>query len=453
MRKQPRQRHHLRRQASRRLSGPDEGYAYFRDVLPNGLRVVTVETPHLHSALLAVYVRTGSRHETPAENGVSHFVEHMLFRGSRRHPDTVRMNATVEAVGGNLNGVTTRDHGYYFTPVHPAHLGVALDVLGDMLTFPLFNHFAVEREIILEELLDEVDEKGRDIELDNIAKKKLFPHHPLSLHIAGTAQSVKRLTKSQLRRHFAQHYVTGNLVVTAAGRVSRDEVLSRVARAFAQVPTGPGTTESAPLVRRDGPNFHQLFHDESQTEVRLSFLTVPEGHPDHAALQLIRRILDDGLSSRLPFHVIEKKGLAYSLQASIETFHDVGLFDIDAATAPSKAAAVVDEVCATLGALCVAGATAEELQRAKKRHRMFLEFARDSPGELAGWFGGTELFRTPETFLEKCAEIEKVTRKELQAVAARYFRRKNLWVTAIGQRRGARALEKASLRAGALPDA
>ena len=96
-------------------------------MLPSGLRVVTVETPHLHTALLAVYVRTGTRHETPDNNGVSHFLEHLFFRGSEGWPDTVKMNAAVEEVGGNLNGVTTRDHGYYYTPVHPEHLGVGMD--------------------------------------------------------------------------------------------------------------------------------------------------------------------------------------------------------------------------------------------------------------------------------------------------------------------------------------
>src|SRR4051794_23829692 len=99
--------------------GAGQGFRYFRDVLPGGLRVVTVETPHLHTAMIAVYVRLGSRHETEENNGVSHFLEHLFFRGSARYPDTVEMNALVEEMGGNLNGATTRDHGYYYTPIHP----------------------------------------------------------------------------------------------------------------------------------------------------------------------------------------------------------------------------------------------------------------------------------------------------------------------------------------------
>ncbi|MBN1206111.1 MAG: insulinase family protein, partial [Myxococcaceae bacterium] len=190
----------------------------YRDVLPSGLRVVTIETPHLHTALLAVYVRTGSRHETAANNGVSHFLEHLFFRGSESWPDTVKMNAAVEEVGGNLNGVTTRDHGYYYTPLHPDHLGVGMEILGDMLTRPRLTDMEVERQIILEEMLDEVDEKGRDIDIDNLSKRVLFPQHPLAFKIAGTRESVSRLTHEQVREHFARHYVTGNMVVTAAGR-------------------------------------------------------------------------------------------------------------------------------------------------------------------------------------------------------------------------------------------
>jgi predicted Zn-dependent peptidase len=164
MREHARRRHDVRRQAAARLSrlrprgGP--GYRYFRDVLSGGLRVVMVETPHLHTAMLAAYVRTGSRHESAPTNGVSHFLEHMFFRGSARHPDTVRMNAVVEGVGGNLNGITARDHSYYYTPIHPAHVDIGISVLGDMLTRPLLPKIDVEREIIFEEMLDEATSAG-----------------------------------------------------------------------------------------------------------------------------------------------------------------------------------------------------------------------------------------------------------------------------------------------------
>ncbi|MGZ3457341.1 MAG: M16 family metallopeptidase [Archangium sp.] len=426
-------------------------FTYHRDVLPNGLRVVTVETPHLHTALLAVYVRTGSRHETAANNGVSHFLEHLFFRGSAGWPDTLEMNSAVEEVGGNLNGVTTRDHGYYYTPLHPSHLDVGLAVLGDMLTRPKLTDMEVERNIILEEMLDEVDEKGRDIDIDNLSKRVLFPDHPLAFKIAGTRESVSRLTHEQVREHFARHYVTGNLVVTAAGRVKRDEVLALVERHFAHLPKGPESLELPPLPTSPGPLLHVVTHDEAQTEFRLSFRTVPEHHEDWPALQLLRRFLDDGLSSRLPFEIVEKRGLAYSVHASLEAFHDAGIFEIEAASAPDRASRVVAETFRVLGELCGTDVSEQELARAKRRHRMLLEFSQDSPGELAGWFGGTELFRRPESFSRRADLVDAATAAQVREVARRYFARENLSVVAVGQRKGIKALEKVVHDAEGLP--
>jgi len=425
----------------------------YRDVLPSGLRVVTIETPHLHTALLAVYVRTGSRHETPANNGVSHFLEHLFFRGSEGWPDSVKMNAAVEEVGGNLNGVTGRDLGYYYTPLHPAYLGVGMEILGDMLTRPRLTDMEVERQIILEEMLDEVDEKGRDIDLDNLSKRLLFGEHPLALKIAGTRESVSALKHTQVLEHFARHYVAGNLVLTASGRVKHAQVLELAERAFAHLPKGPETTEAPPPPTPPGPRFHFVAHEESQTEFRINLRVVPEQHDDYPALQIIRRVLDDGLSSRLPFEIVEKRGLAYSISAGLDSFHDTGVLEIDAASAPEKASRVVEEVLRVLATLCAEEIPEEELKRTQRRHRMLLEFSEDSPGELAGWFGGTELFRKPESFNQRADLVDAETAAHVREVARRYFTRENLTVVAVGQRKGIKALERVVETAEGLPSA
>jgi predicted Zn-dependent peptidase len=426
-------------------------FRYSREVLPSGLRAVIIETPHLHTAMVAVYVRAGSRHETPEDNGVSHFLEHMFFRGSEGYPDTVRMNALVEDVGGNLNGVTTRDHGYYYTPVHPQHVGVALDVIGDMIARPLLREMEVERQVILEEMLDEVDEEGNDIDLDNLSKMEVFRGHPMGLKIAGTQDSVKRLQRVQLERHLARHYVTGNMVVAVAGPVPPEEVLERIAAAFARVAGGGSTREEPPPPPPTGPWLRFVQHDEAQTEFRLLFPTVPELHPDYPGLQLLRRVLDDGLSSRLPFSVVERRGLAYSLHAGLETFPDCGFFEVDAACAPEKAGLVVEAICETLAEVCGGDLTEAEVQRAQRRHRMFLEFAHDAPGELVGWFGGTELYRRPESFEERCRLIESRSVAEVVRVARAYLHREALGVVAVGQKKGLRALQRAVDAAHGLP--
>src|SRR5437660_7569914 len=196
-----------------------------KSALSNGLRVVTVELPHLHTGMIAAYVRAGSRHEDPPRNGVSHFLEHLFFRGSHGYPDGRGMNALVEDCGGSLNGVTTRDHGYYYSPVHPLRLEVPFTVLGDMLARPLFKEVELEREVILEEILDEVDEDGRDVDIDNLSKRALFEGHPLGQKIAGTRETVSSLREDDLRSHHARAYGARNLVLCAAGPVRHEDVL------------------------------------------------------------------------------------------------------------------------------------------------------------------------------------------------------------------------------------
>jgi len=411
---------------------------HHKDTLENGLRVVTVETPHLHSAMLAIYVKSGSRHERAEIMGVSHYLEHMFFRGSEKYRDTVDMNARVEAAGGNLNGVTTRDHGYYYTPLHPARLEVGFDVLGDMLTRPLLVELETERQIILEEMLDEVDDTGRDIDIDNLSKAVLFAGNGLSHKIAGTPRTVKRIGLDDLREHHRRMYTTGNMVVACAGPVKREQVVELAQRALGSLPRGEASVDETPAPPQ-GPTVHLVDHEDSQqTELRLNFLAPPEHHPDFPALLVARRVLDDGLSSRLPFQVVEKRGLAYALHAGIDTFADVGIFEVEVACAHAKVPKVLQAVAEVLGGLADRGPTEQELERAKVRHRMGLEFSLDSVSELAGWFGGTELWRPSEAFDERAARVEAVTVDDVRRVCSRVWSRQNLHLVLVG-RGGGRA--------------
>ncbi|MBE2251414.1 MAG: insulinase family protein [Myxococcus sp.] len=418
-------------------------FKVFREVLPSGLTCVTVEAKHLHSAVCSVYVRVGSRHESATTNGISHLLEHLFFRGSRRYPNSVGMNAAVEAVGGNLNGVTMRDSSYYYTPTHPDGLGVSLAILGDMLTQPRLVHLETEKRIILEEMLDEVDERGRDVDVDNLTKMQLYGGHPLAFKIAGTPETVKKLTMADVRRHFATHYVTGNMVVGVAGPVKHDEVARRVQRAFAKLPRGPRIEELPPTPRAT-PAFHFVRLEESQVEFRLTFPSVADDHPDAMALSLLRRVLDDGLSSRLPHNIVEKRGLAYSIAASIESFHDTGSFEVDGACAPEQAGAVVREVLTTLSTLRRGKITPDELRRAQRRFEMHIDFLQDAPGDLCGWFAGTELFRASESFDEKKAQARRVKLPELRRVAQRYLSAEGLVTVAVGPKEAKGPMERAA---------
>lgn len=421
-------------------------YHRHRDLLDNGLRVVTVEVPHLHSALLAVYVRCGSRHETLQNNGVSHLLEHMFFRGSERFPDTRAMNARIEDAGGDLNGITMRDQGFYYTPLHPRSLSVGFEVLGDLLCAPRFKDLSIEREIILEEMMDEVDARGRDIDLGNLSKRLVFGEHPLALKIAGTPQSVRSLSVEGLRDHHRRFYVAQNLVVAVSGKVERARVVDLAQKAFGALPKGERAEEMAPQFSCQAPSLSFVAHDESQTELILCFPCPPEGHPDHLPLAILRAVLDDGLSSWLPLNIVERRGLAYSVHAGIDAFNDAAVFELEAACTPAKVVPVFEEMVRLLGKMCSEPLDPEELERVKRRYRIMLDFTLDDVNTLAGWYGGSELFREPESFEERCRAVEALSAEALQDVARRTFRRDNLYVCAVGPSadRARAKLEKAA---------
>jgi predicted Zn-dependent peptidase len=209
-------------------------------------------------------------------------------------------------------------------------------------------------------------------------------------------------------------------------------VLRLAERSFGELPAGTVVTDT-PLPRGPrGPRLVAVEHRESQTEVRLSFAAVAEDHRDFPALLLLRRILDDGLAARLQLNVVERKGLAYAVHGSIDTFSDCSVFEVEAACAPRKAPLVFAELLRLLAELCDEEVPGDELRRAKVRHRIGLEFALDSAGEMIGWFGGTELFRTPEGFDERVAKLEAVTAQDLRRVACATFRRDGLVACAVG---------------------
>jgi predicted Zn-dependent peptidase len=382
--------------------------------------------------MLAVYVKVGSRLEAPRVNGVSHFLEHAFFRGSKRFPSTFALNVAAEDVGGSLNASTGRESSAYYTPFHPAHLERAVEVVADMLSTPRLTDLELEREIILEEMLDEVDAEGRDIDLDNLAKMQLFAGHGLAQKIAGTPKTVRALKKADLAAHLEAHYHAGNTVLCAAGDFDPEVLFEAGAAhfgAFARARPVPAAV--APSVP-GGPTAVFQAHDESQAELRVSFPAPAEGHPDFAALILLSRVLDDGLASRLQRAIVEQRALAYSVAAGVDRYRDVSLFELEAACAPAKAPRVVEEMGKLLAELRDTPVPEDELERAKRRHALALEFALDSTTELCSWYGSGALFGHDEDFSARRARVQAVTAAQVQALARALFRRDRLHFTYVG---------------------
>ncbi|MBI4508753.1 MAG: insulinase family protein [Deltaproteobacteria bacterium] len=407
-------------------------FRHVKGVLDNGLRVVTVELPHLHSAAVVMYAKVGSRYETPDDNGLSHFVEHMLFRGTSRYPNSYALNFAIEDLGGTLYAETGRDYSLYQISLDPELVPQGLEVFGDIFGAPAFTQIDVERQIILEEINEDLDDEGRDINLDDLARRTSFPDHPLGQKITGPMENVKRFSVDDVRRHFASFYGAENIILCVSGPVEAQAVMTSAARWLGSLPSGEPAKSEPPPDMNDGAHFAYVASPGAQTSVQLLFRALPESHPDYVALQTLGRVLDDGMSTRLHYTLCDQKGLAYYVSAAIEPFHDTAQFEISGAAAHAKLAELVQESLVLVGKLRDEPVTDRELRKAKRRYCLDLASAFDDPDAMAGWFGGTELFYPPSEFDQKVARMEAVTADDVQRVAQAMFRTERLVVAAAG---------------------
>jgi predicted Zn-dependent peptidase len=404
-------------------------------MLGNGLRVVTVETPYLHTATVCLYVRAGSRYERPESNGLSHFVEHMLFRGSSRFPDSFALNLAIEELGGTLYAETGRDYSLYQIPLHPRHIARGLEILGDLFSTPAFRDIDLERQIIVEEVLEDLDDRGRNVNLDDLSRVVAWDKHPLGYTITGPLRNVRRFGVDDVRRHFRRFYGAENMVLCTAGPLLHDEVARWARSAFSSVPRGERPRPSRPRVPGPGPRFRAVHNESAQTQVQILFHALPERDPDYQALRALVRVLDDGMSTRLHYQICDQKGLAYSVSGSLHSYHDAALLEIDAACAHAKLPDLVSEALGILARFRTDLVSDDELEKAKRRFLGDLEACYDDLDSLCGWFGGTELFYRPRSQEQRARELERVRPEHLRRVARRLIRPERLNVAVVGSLR------------------
>jgi predicted Zn-dependent peptidase len=407
-------------------------YRVHRSRLTSGLRLVTIETPYLHTASICLYVRAGSRYETPAENGLSHFVEHMLFRGSSQHPDSLSLNRAIEELGGTLYAETGRDYSLYQIPLSARDIPRGLAILGDLFSTPQFRDIDLERQIILEEILEDLDDKGRNVNVDDLSRSIAWDAHPLGYTITGPLKNVRRFRESDVRRHFARFYGAANMVLCVAGPLSHKRVTEAARTAFANVPKGTRRRPEAPRPAGPGPRFRSVYNESAQAQVQLVFHALPETDPDYQALRAMVRVLDDGMSTPLHYQICDQKGLAYSVAGSLHSYHDAALLEIDAACAHPKLPELVIEALAILKRFRDEPVAPDELAKAKHRFLNDLESCYDDLDSLCGWFGGTELFYRPRSQEQRARELERVKPEHIRRVARRVIRPENLNVAVVG---------------------
>lgn len=419
----------------RRASSPAPRLASptaIKRTLGNGLPIVVCPRPALSWTYVAIYFGVGSRHEVPANNGITHVLEHMLFRGTRSFGDATALNAVAEDFGGYLEGATYRDHLVFATGCHPSAVGDAVSILGEIVQSPRYRSMGVEKDILREELLETVDRDGRMIDLDNITHAAVFGQHGLGLPIEGALPILERLGREDLEAHRKRHLVARNAVVSVAGPVDPESVFLAARRAFGKLPAGELPVTVAPRPSR-GPVLRYVRNTSSQVDLRLSFWAVPVRDPDYPALVLLARLLADGLASRLHAELVDRQGLAYSLHAGLTTYRDVGMFEFEITVAPDRAADAVTKLLGFAEGAKRMRFTGEELARTLRRYRYGVEFMADDAADLAGWHGRGVLFETEDdvgTLFERLSCLEVA---DLHRVARKFFTPERLVVTAVGE--------------------
>jgi predicted Zn-dependent peptidase len=386
--------------------------------LKSGLTVVTEQMDRVETVSFGAYVAAGTRHETAGENGVSHFLEHMAFKGTERR-SAAEIAEEIEAVGGHINAYTAREQTAYYVKVLKEDTALAADIIGDILTHSAFDRDELERErgVILQEI-GQANDTPDDIIFDHF-QETAYPQQPMGRPVLGTEDIIRTMPREALVGYMRRHYTTANTVVAAAGNLSHDHVLELVQRHFADLPGQSVPTAEPGLY--GGGEFREA-RDLDQVHIVLGFPSVAYADPDFYPTMLLSTLLGGGMSSRLFQEVREKRGLVYSVYSFTAPAMDGGLFGIYAGTGESEAAELMPVTLEELRRVQHT-VTEVELSRARAQVKASLLMSLESTGSRC-----EQLARQMQVFgriiptAETVAKINAVTIDAVQSAAARLFR-------------------------------
>lgn len=381
--------------------------------------------------MLDVHLHVGPRFETESNNGLSHFLEHMLFRGTRTLPSAHQQALAFESLGGSLEAMTYTDHGSMTLTAPPANLAALAPAFAEVFERPLLGDVEVERSIVEEEINEDLDEHGEQIDPANLVRALAFDGHPLGLPITGMPAQLASFDKARLRRHHRRHYTAASSVVTIVTPERPDELVRQLEAGFAGLAAGKEPRSRRPKPQR-GTRFRYTRHASSQTSLRLAFRAPGALDPMEPATQLVLRLLDDGMSTRLYARICDELGLCYDVAAEYEAYRDVGIIDISAETEHRKTERVFAEMLHVVGRLRDEGPRPGELDRAKARHGWQLDELLDSPRDVADFHAVGLLLERGATLSERRAALAAVTEEEVRDAAERIFRPEHASLAVVG---------------------
>jgi len=399
--------------------------------LANGVRVISEEMTHVRSVSLGVWIQTGSRRETAEENGISHFIEHMVFKGTKNRSaeDIAR---SVDSIGGGLDAFTAKEMVSYNTKVLDEHLPLAFDVLADMVRNPLFREEDIEKEkgVILEELKMEVD--NPEYLLHEIFSSNFWKDHPLGKPILGTKDTVKRFDRDMIGDYYRRYYSPSNILITAAGNLKHKHLIELASSHFEDLKmNGSLQPDVAPV-----PHARLVFRNKTsleQTHLYIGVPAYPFSHERRFACWALNTVLGGGMSSRLFQNIREKQGLAYAVYSELAMYRDTGCLAIYAGTAVETARKVIELIVAEFRDLKENLVPEEELRRAKDHLKGSLMLGLESTSSRMGNLARQEMYyKRFFTLDEMIASIESINAEQLRDIAREFFDPKNITLAMLG---------------------
>lgn len=405
-----------------------------RTVLSNGLRVITIPMPSFESATVLVMVSAGSRYETRKNNGISHFLEHMAFKGTQKRPSAIDISTLIDGIGGEFNAFTGKEVTGYYVKSAANHIDLSLDVLSDMLQNSKLDKEEIEKEkgVILEEINLYEDTPSRKI--GDVYERLIYGDTPMGWDVAGEKDVIKAITKEDFQFYMSSLYSPSNMTVVIAGGIDSEKAVKMVKKYFGQMKKFSTIKSNKVIESQKEPEVLVKNKKTEQVHIAIGFRTVPIDHQDQYALSVLAAVLGGGMSSRLFHEVREKRGLGYYVRTNSEHFNDAGYLVSFAGVDPKRVEDAIKVIIDEYRKFISDGKVSkQELNKAKEFMKGHLVLELEDSRSVSGFFAQQELLekkiKTPEEIIKK---IDEVTAEKLDEVAKKYFVNSGLSMAIIG---------------------
>ena len=404
-----------------------------KTVLDSGLRIVTSAIPYVRSVCICIFIGAGSRYEVEDRAGISHFVEHMCFKGTERRPTSKIISETIDGIGGVLNGGTDKELTVYWARAARPHFDLSLDLLVDMLRNSKFETSEMdnERSIIIEELNMSMDSPQSRV--DMLIDEVLWPNQALGRDVLGTKETVAAINRHMIIEYIGSHYLSNNTVISVAGNIEHDEVVQSITKAL-----GDWSVKNANswLPADNNQNSPRIAFEDRKTEqvnLCLALRGLSHLHPDRFILELLNVILGEGMSSRLFLEVRERMGLAYDIHSHLSYFRDAGAVSVYAGVDPTNVESLIEVVLGEVVRLRDEPIPEAELVKAKELGKGRLLLRMEDTRSVSSWIGGQELLTEHIRSVDDVVSIiDGITAADLQRVAKELFVTSNLNLALVG---------------------